>query len=292
MGVGVCMHAFVYMRFDFEPLFLLLGKRRFRKGLHYCCYYWVCVCACVEMLHITWQFPVYYQHWEKQQLISAITTTTFATQLHFCFRCLCTHLWTSASVSLQLKSSMLSAWNLKNILHGKLGILFRKKKKKKKIASKDKLGHVWRNENKILKNAWSSGDYIEIRKKTGCWLIPGFCNSITSPCSGLGGRGQCAVAFLMRWKTPGPEDSSTESDIVDKELVAIKNHKVSGSKKKSKTLQIAKHTKKEYFISHNSERNESTHKREKHRSVTVSMALILWRWKSSCIRGPQFTTAQ
>ena len=38
------------------------------------------------------------------------------------------------------------------------------------------------------------------------------------------------MAFLMRWKTPGPEDSSTESDIVDKELVAIKNHKVSGSK--------------------------------------------------------------
>ena len=63
-----------------------------------------------------------------------------------------------------------------------------------------------------------------------------FCNSITSPCSGLGGRGQCAVAFLMRWKAPGPEDSSTESDIVDKELVAIKNHKVSGSKQKKQNI--------------------------------------------------------
>ena len=72
--------------------------------------------------------------------------------------------------------------------------------------------------------------------KTGCWLIPGFCNSITSPCPGLGGSGQCAVAFLMRWKTPGLEDSSTESDIVDKELVAIKKCKVSGSKQKKQNI--------------------------------------------------------
>ena len=141
--VYICIHTL----WLWAP-FLLLGKRRFRKGLHYCCYYWggggggVHVLKCFTLLDY-FQFTTstrkrnnLSEPLQQQPLVpncifvpgACVPVCGLPLRSAFSWRVPCC--WPEISrtpymVSLEFLSFF--------------------------FASKDKHGHVWRNENKILK---------------------------------------------------------------------------------------------------------------------------------------------